>query len=392
MPQQISIRARTYPSSGQEKFLSRTKNFLHQSTSLWLVLALSLVVSSCQAEVPYQLQTVATDLEKPWSLALLPGGGYLVTELPGRLRHISAEGQLSEPLSGVPEVYYAGQGGLFDVVLHPGFADNSLVYLSFAEGTPKDNGTAIARGRLTETGLQDVEIIFRLQTRKDTPVHYGGRMAFLVDGSLLLTTGDGFNYREAAQDVNSQLGKLLRLTDTGQPASGNPFADAPYVYSYGHRNPQGLAVAADGTIWLHEHGPKGGDEVNRIEAGMNYGWPAITFGLDYSGAIISPHTTWPGMEQPEHYWVPSIAPSGLAIYDGAMFPEWSGDLFIGALVNREVRRLEVSSGETGSEETLFAELNARVRDVRVGPEGAIYILTNGTPGELMRVIRPELSP
>ncbi len=359
----------------------------HKSAAFWPLLALLWFISSCHAEVPYQLQTVASGLENPWSLAFLPDGSYLVTELPGRLRHISADGQVSEPLGGVPEVYYAGQGGLFDVVLHPRFESNRLVYLSFAEGTPKDNGTAIARGRLAEQGLEDVEIIFRMQTRKDTPVHYGARMVFLADGSLLLTSGDGFNYREAAQDVNKQLGKVLRMTDSGQPASGNPFVEAPYVYSYGHRNPQGLAVAADGTIWLHEHGPQGGDEVNRIEAGVNYGWPAITFGLDYSGAIISPHTSWPGMAQPEHYWVPSIAPSGLAIYTGDMFPEWSGDLLIGALVNQEVRRLEVSKGKTGSEETLFPEIKARVREVRVGPEGAIYLLTNGTPGELIRVIR-----
>jgi len=358
-----------------------------KSASLWLLPALMWFVSSCHAEVPYRLQTVAGDLDTPWSLAFLPDGSYLVTELPGRLRRIAANGQVSEPFSGVPEVYYAGQGGLFDVVLHPDFASNQLVYLSYAEGDRKDNGTAIARGRFSDTGLQDVEVLFRLQTRKDTPVHYGGRMAFLADGSLLLTSGDGFNYREAAQDVNSQLGKLLRMTDDGQPAAGNPFAESPYVYSYGHRNPQGLAVASDGTIWLHEHGPKGGDEVNRIEAGANYGWPAITFGLDYSGAIISPHTSWPGMAQPEHYWVPSIAPSGLAVYEGEMFPEWSGDLLIGALVNQEVRRLEVSMGKTGSEETLFPEIGARVRDVRVGPDGAIYILTNGAPGELIRVSR-----
>lgn len=358
-----------------------------KSASLWLLPALMWFISSCHAEVPYQPQTVATGLETPWSLAFLPDGSYLVTELPGHLRRIAANGQVSEPLSGVPEVYYAGQGGLFDVVLHPDFASNQLVYLSYAEGDRKDNGTAIARGRFSDTGLQDVEVLFRMQTRKDTPVHYGGRMAFLADGSLLLTSGDGFNYREAAQDVNSQLGKLLRMTDDGQPAAGNPFAESPYVYSYGHRNPQGLAVASDGTIWLHEHGPKGGDEVNRIEAGANYGWPAITFGLDYSGAIISPHTSWPGMAQPEHYWVPSIAPSGLAVYEGEMFPEWSGDLLIGALVDQEVRRLEVSMGKTGSEETLFPEIGARVRDVRVGPDGAIYILTNGAPGELIRVSR-----
>ena len=358
-----------------------------KSASVWLLPALLWFVSSCHAEVPYQLQTVATDLETPWSLAFLPDGGFLVTELPGRLRQVSADGQVSEPLSGVPAVYFAGQGGLFDVVLHPQFASNRLVYLSYAEGPPKDNGTAVARGRLADGALEGLEVIFRMQTRKDTPVHYGGRMVFLADGSLLLTSGDGFDYREAAQDVNSQLGKLLRMTDDGQPAAGNPFAESPYVYSYGHRNPQGLAVASDGTIWLHEHGPKGGDEVNRIEAGVNYGWPAITFGLDYSGAIISPHTSWPGMAQPEHYWVPSIAPSGLAVYEGGVFPEWSGDLLIGALVNQEVRRLEVSMGKTGSEETLFPEVNARIRDVRVGPDGAVYILTNGTPGELIRVSR-----
>jgi glucose/arabinose dehydrogenase len=349
---------------------------------------LLLVVGSCQADLPYTVETIVTDLETPWSLAFLPDGGYLVTELPGRLRQVSPAGQVSEPLGGVPQVYYAGQGGLFDVVLHPDFANNGLVYLSYAEGTPGDNGIAILRGQLEATGLADVEIVFKAQTRKDTPVHYGGRMAFLPDGTLLLTSGDGFNYREAAQDVSSQLGKLLRMTDGGQPAAGNPFPEAAYVYSYGHRNPQGLAVASDGTIWLHEHGPKGGDEVNRIEAGANYGWPAITFGLDYSGAIISPHTAWPGMAQPEHYWVPSIAPSGLAVYEGEMFPEWQGDLLIGALVDQEVRRLEVSNGKTGSEETLFAEIKARIRDVRVGPEGAIYILTNGTPGELIRVSRP----
>ncbi len=366
------------------KIPTRAAGILHRFLK---VLVLTLFINSCHADVPYQLQTVATDLETPWSMAFLPDGDFLVTELPGRLRRVSADGELSEPLAGVPEVYYAGQGGLFDVVLHPDFANNQWVYLSYAEGTPKDNGTAVARGRLTGDGLQDVQVIFRNITRKDTPVHYGARMAFLADGTLLLTTGDGFNYREAAQDVQSTLGKLLRMTDEGQPASGNPFPESPYVYSYGHRNPQGLAVASDGTIWLHEHGPKGGDEVNRIEAGVNYGWPAITFGLDYSGAIISPHTAWPGMAQPEHYWVPSIAPSGLAVYEGEMFPEWSGDLFVGALVNQEVRRLEVSAAKVGSEEKLFSELAARIRDVRVGPDGAIYILTNGTPGELVRVHR-----
>ena len=352
-----------------------------------LAICLSLGSLGCGAEAPYRLETWAGGLDTPWSLAFLPDGSALVTELPGRLRQVAPNGTVSEPIGGVPAVHYAGQGGLFDVVLHPDHANNGWLYLSYAEGPPESNATAVARARLEKLALKDVEVIFRVEPRKDTPVHYGGRLAFLPDRTLLLTTGDGFNYREAAQDVSSGLGKLLRMTDEGQPASGNPFAESPYVYSYGHRNPQGLAVAADGTIWLHEHGPKGGDELNRIEAGKNYGWPAITFGLDYSGAVISPYTSWPGMEQPQKHWTPSIAPSGLAIYQGQMFPEWQGDAFVGALVNRDVRRVPVDDGTAGWEEILFSEIGERIRDIRVGPEGALYIVTNGSPGKVIRVLR-----
>jgi glucose/arabinose dehydrogenase len=269
-----------------------------------------------------------------------------------------------------------------------------LVYLSYAEGSPADNGTAVARGRLAEfvaesasgsgpgLALEDVEVIFRNFSRKDTAVHYGGRMAFLADGSLLLTTGDGFDYREDAQDVGSGLGKVLRMNDDGSPAPGNPFPGSPYVYSYGHRNAQGLAVSRTGDIWLHEHGPRGGDEVNRIEAGVNYGWPAITYGVDYSGAVISPYTEMEGMAQPVHHWTPSIAPSGLSIYEGELFPEWSGDLLLGALAAREVRRLDLSGSEVIGDERLFPEISARIRDVRVGPGGAVYVLT---PDRVLRV-------
>jgi glucose/arabinose dehydrogenase len=288
----------------------------------------------------------------------------------------------------VPAVYFAGQGGLFDVVLHPRFAENQWLYLSFAEGGNNDNGTAIARGKLKGNALEDIEIIFRNFTRKDTPVHYGGRMAFLPDGSLLLTTGDGFDYREAAQDIDSGLGKVLRMNDDGTAASGNPFFGAPFVYSYGHRNPQGLAISLSGTIWLHEHGPRGGDELNRIEPGVNYGWPAITYGVDYSGAVISPFAEWEGMAQPEHYWVPSIAPSGLAIYEADLFPGWKGDLFVGALVDKEVRRLDISGGKVIHEETLFSEIDARIRDVRTGPDGMLYILA---PDRVLRVV-PASAP
>ena len=323
----------------------------------------------------FRMETWADDLELPWSIAFLPDGTALVTELPGKLRRIDENGRPGPPIANVPAVYFAGQGGLFDVVLHPDFRDNALVYLSYAEGGPEDNGTAVVRARLEEDSLADVEVIFRNFSRKDTPVHYGGRMAFLADGTLLLTTGDGFDYREAAQDVASGLGKVLRMNDDGTPAAGNPFPGSPWVYSYGHRNPQGLAVSLAGEIWLHEHGPRGGDELNRIEPGVNYGWPAVTHGKDYSGAVISPYTEWEGMAKPAYQWTPSIAPSGMTVYESRLFPEWHGDIFLGALVNRDVRRIDLSAGRVVGEEALFSEIGARVRDVRTGPEGALYILT-----------------
>lgn len=348
-----------------------------------LCLTLLLGCSEFSFSAEYRLETWAKSMDLPWSIAFLPDGSALVTELGGQLRHLDASGNAGSPIKNVPEVYFAGQGGLFDVVLHPRFSENALVYLSLAEGGEGDNGTAIVRGRLDGGALEDVEFIFRNYTRKDTPVHYGGRMAFLPDGTLLLTTGDGFDYREAAQDLDSGLGKVLRMNDDGTPAAGNPFPGAPFVYSYGHRNPQGLAVSRSGTVWLHEHGPRGGDELNRIEPGVNYGWPAITYGLDYSGAIISPYTEWEGMAQPAYYWVPSIAPSGLAIYEADLFPDWRGNLFIGALKDQEVRRLELFGDTVRREEAVFSEIAARVRDVRTGPEGALYILT---PDHILRVL------
>ena len=345
------------------------------------LLALGLAPGTDAAD--YRLEDWATGLSQPWSIAFLPDGSALVTELGGTLRRIDRGGRVSEPLANVPEVYFAGQGGLFDVVLHPDFESNGLVYLSYAEGGPDDNGTAVARGRLSGNALHSVELVFRNFSRKDTPVHYGGRLAFLPDGTLLLTTGDGFDYREDAQDVTSGLGKVLRMNDDGNPAGGNPFPASPWVYSYGHRNAQGLAVTAQGTIWLHEHGPRGGDEVNRIEKGVNYGWPAITYGLDYSGAVISPYTEREGMAQPERQWTPSIAPSGLSVYEGPLFAEWQGDLLIGALVAREVRRLDLEAGRVVGEDALFSELDVRIRDVRVGPGGVIYLLT---PDRVVRVM------
>jgi len=343
---------------------------------------LACVLTAGAQAADYRVETWTAGLDLPWSLAFLPDGSALVTELGGTLRPVSASGEAGDAIANVPPVYYAGQGGLFDVVLHPKFGVKRLVYLSYAEGEAGDNGTAIARGRLVGNELQDVRIVFRNFSRKDTAVHYGGRMAFLPDGTLLLTTGDGFDYREAAQDVGSGLGKVLRMNDDGSAAPDNPFPGSPYVFSYGHRNPQGLAVSARGDIWLHEHGPRGGDELNRIEAGVNYGWPAITYGVDYSGGVISPYTEWVGMAQPEYYWVPSIAPSGLSVYEADLFPRWRGDLLLGALVDQEVRRLDLEGGRVVGEESLFEQLHARIRDVRVGPEGALYVLT---PDRIVRV-------
>jgi glucose/arabinose dehydrogenase len=340
----------------------------------------------------YDLVTVAEGLDNPWSLAFLPGGGYLITERTGALRRISPDGKVGPPLAGVPDSYFAGQGGLLEVMLHPDFQRNRLVYLSYAHGDLSANATRIARGRLGPAGLSDLEVIFTASPTKDTPQHYGGKLAFMPDGTLLLTTGDGFDYREEAQNIDSNLGKTIRLNADGSIPADNPFVErglpAAAVWSYGHRNPQGLIVdPATGIVYQHEHGPRGGDELNRIEPGRNYGWPAICWGIDYSGARISPFTELPGMEQPLTYWVPSIAPSGLAIYRGARFPEWDGNLFVGALVDREVRRLELDGGIVTAEHAMFGELGERIRDVRVSPDGHLYLVTDGPEGRVVRVQR-----
>ena len=346
------------------------------SASLWqlagvLVLGVAASVASASTEI------LAKSLSHPWALAFLPEGGYLVTEKTGTLHRIDIDGTVSEPLTGVPPVYFAGQGGLMDVRLHPKFASNRWVYLSLAHGDVNANATRVVRGTLGPRGLTEVQEIFTAVPLKNTPVHYGGRLAFLPDGTLLITTGDGFNYREAAQDLGSLLGKTVRVTDTGAVPDDNPFVDRedanPLIYSYGHRNPQGLVVTADGTVYLHEHGPRGGDEINQLQAGANYGWPATTFGLDYTGAHVSPFKELPGVTAPLKVWVPSIAPAGLDWY--------RGDLLVGALVDAEVRRVTLGDG---SETVVFADLDQRVREVRTGPDGCIYALTDGIDGQLVR--------
>lgn len=347
----------------------------------------SLLLSGAVNAAEYQIETVAEGFELPWSIDFLPDGGYLVTTRPGEIYRLSADGEKSEPLEGAPPTYFAGQGGYFDIVLDPNFSENNTVYLAYAGGTPETNGTTITRATLDESGFVDAEVIFTASPTKDTPLHYGGKMLFLPDGTLMVTTGDGFQYREAPLDKSSHLGKVIRINDDGSIPEGNPFSGEdgdPLVFSYGHRNPQGMAIDSEtGDVYLHEHGPKGGDEVNLISAGANYGWPAVTYGDNYTGAYVSPLKQYPGVTDPLHYWVPSIAPSGLVVYRGQMFPEWQGDLLVGALVDKEVRLLEMDNGEVVNETPLFSEIDQRIRDVRVGPEGQIYLLTD--EGRVLRV-------
>ena len=337
----------------------------------------------------YEVTTIATGLDKPWSVAQLPDdAGFLVTEKSGQLLHLTEQG-VTTVISGVPAVYYKSQGGLLDVLLDPDFATNQTLYLSFAGGDAEANRTTVVRARLEGDTLADLETLLEVRPDKKKAAHYGGKLAFLADGSLLISVGEGFEYREQAQSLDSEMGKLLRIASDGTPLPDNPFPSAaPRVYSYGHRNPQGLAVdPVDGTIWMTEHGPKGGDELNKIVPGTNYGWPAITYGVDYSGAIISPYTEAEGMAQPVKHWVPSIATSGLAIYRGDGFPGWQGSLLIGALVDEKLYRLE-PAGDGFSQSEPFPEVTGRVRDVRVLSDGSIAALTDG--GDFFR-ITPKVS-
>lgn len=336
----------------------------------------------------YELETVAEGLSFPWNVSFLPDGTILLTELDGRLRVIR-DGELDpEPVTGVPPVYRKSQGGLFDVIPHPDFASNNLVYLSYAHGEPDANATRVSRATFDGSSLSDLEVIYEATPLKDTPVHYGGRIAFAPDGKLFLTIGDGFNYREEAQILSNTLGTIVRLNDDGSVPADNPFIGRenvrPEIFSYGHRSPQGLIIRSDGTVFMNEHGPQGGDEINLIEAGKNYGWPVITYGLDYTGARITPFTEMDGMEQPLKYWVPSIAPASLDLYTGSLFPSWQGDFLVAGLVPGDVRRVDMENGEAANEEILFAELGSRIRQVKMAPDGSLYILTDGDGGKVIR--------
>jgi len=339
-----------------------------------------------------EVQAVASGLVNPWSLAFLPDGRMLVTERPGRMRLVTPEGQLSPPLKGVPEVFVSGQGGLLDVIIDKSYAQNKTIYFCFAERTGGGGRTAVARAKLNDGNgrLDEVKVIFRQEGALSSGNHYGCRIVQANDGNLFVTLGEHFSYRDEAQNLGNHLGKLIRITPDGAAPADNPFvgrADAkPEIWSYGHRNEQGLAInPASGDLWEIEHGPRGGDEVNIIGKGKNYGWPVIGYGIDYSGAKIHESTSKSGMEQPVKYWVPSIAPSGMTFYTAKLFPKWTGSLFTGALAGKMLVRLSLNGNAVTGEERLLQNLNERIRDVRQGPDGALWLLTDNSAGRILRV-------
>jgi len=337
-----------------------------------------------------RLTTVVDNLEHPWSVAFLPNGDILVTERPGRLRRIENGRLLSTPIAGLPDNIAAfGQGGLLDVVLHPDFASNRWIYFSYAGRGQGGAGTEVARGKLQGNRLTDVQVLFKALPKSRGGRHFGSRLLFGPDGFLYITLGERGD-RPRAQDLADHAGSLIRLHDDGSVPDSNPFVNTlnakPAIYTYGNRNIQGIALRPDSSqIWMHEHGPQGGDEINIVQAGANYGWPVITYGIGYDNSKIGIGTIHEGMVQPVYYWVPSIAPSGMTFYDGDRFPNWRGDLFVGALKDRLLVRLEIEGKQVTHEERFLQRRIGRIRDVSQGPDGLLYVLTDAARGGLFRL-------
>lgn len=341
--------------------------------------------------VQVEVAEVARGLEFPWGLAFLPDGRMLVTERAGRLRIVGRDGTLSAPVDGVPAVRTGGQGGLLDVALSPAFAQDRTVFLSYAEPTDLGGRTAVVRGVLDGTTLREVRTIFRQSPDAPGGNHWGGRLVFARDGTLFVTLGDRFSLRDKAQDLGTHLGKIVRIRPDGSVPEDNPFAKRagalPEIWSYGHRNVQGAALhPSTGRLWTHEHGPQGGDELNVALAGRNYGWPVITYGREYVvGTRIGEGTEKAGVEAPLVQWTPSIAPSGMAFYTGERFPQWTGQLLVGALAFQSLYRIELDGEKVVRQERMLQPLGKRIRDVRVGPDGLVYLLTDSPDGAILRL-------
>ena len=362
-----------------------------------LFAALAAAASAAQAETfrtekhEVRVVTVAKGLSHPWGLAFLPDGRMLVTERPGRMRIVAMDGRVSPPLAGVPEVYARGQGGLLDVTLHPDFARNRLVYFSYAEPGPGGAGTAAAMARLSDDGarLETLKVVFRQQPKAEGGVHFGSRLVFARDGRLFITIGER-NQMDLAQDISVNRGQVIRIEADGRIPADNPFVNRngarPEIWSYGHRNPQGAALHPQtGKLWTVEHGPAGGDEVNIPLPGRNYGWPVIGYGNHYNGRPIGVGTHKEGMEPAVYYWNPAIAPSGMDFYTGDKFPGWRGNMLIAVLKEQMLVRLELSGEKVVREERMLRGIGDRLRHVRTGPDGYVYLLTDESDGRILRV-------
>ena len=340
------------------------------------------------SRMQHRVVELARGLAHPWSLAFLPDGRLLISERTGGLRVFDDGALLPRALSGVPSALAKGDGGLLGLALDPQYASNQRIYLCLAAGTEQENATAVVRARLRGAALEDAKEIFRAAPAKAEASHFGCRLLFLPDRTLLVTLGDGYDYKDQAQAMASHLGKIVRITRDGAAPRDNPFPGGarPEIYTLGHRNVQGIALRpGSAEIWTHEHGARGGDEVNVLKAGANFGWPLATFGIDYSGQPIAPLTSRSDFEAPRWYWVPSIAPSGMTFYDGERFPEWRGDVFVGGLAARALYRLDLQGGRIVGQEILLAERKERIREVQAGPDGLIYVLTDAADGKLLRL-------
>ncbi|MGN6420772.1 MAG: PQQ-dependent sugar dehydrogenase [Pseudobacter sp.] len=350
-------------------------------------------IAGVKTKTPYEFTVITSDLKNPWGIAQLPDGSLLITEKGGTMRLVTKDGKVSDKITGAPAVNSNGQGGLLGLTLDPAFKQNRMVYWVFSEKQPDGNLTAVAKGKLSEDGktLQNATVIYRATPAHKSSLHYGGRILFDKKGYLMVSTGErsDIETRPLAQSLQGGLGKIVRITTDGKPAPGNPFANdknaRPEIWSYGHRNVQGLAWhPVTGDLWENEFGPRGGDELNRIEAGKNYGWPAITYGIEYAGPKISDGATQKaGMEQPVYYWDPVLSPSGMAFYSGDAIPEWKNNLFIGGLSSMHIARLVIKDNKVVGEERLLRGENERFRDVFNGSDGALYAVTDG--GELYRI-------
>lgn len=338
---------------------------------------------------PFKVTTIAEGFEHPWGLALLPDGRMLITERAGRLRLVDKDGKASAPLQGLPKIAAGGQGGLLDLTLSPKFANDQLVYFSFSEPGDGGSGTAVARGKLGTNSLENVQVIWRQTPKVDSQLHFGSRIVFGPNDTMFITTGDRYNQRPKVQDLSTTIGKVIRIKPDGSVPADNPFSKdgaRPEVWSYGHRNIQAAALHPQTQqLWTIEHGARGGDELNNPQPGKNYGWPVITYGVDYSGAKIGESTAKTGMEQPVYYWDPVIAPSGALFYTGEAFKDWQGDLLVGSMTPGALVRLQMEGGKVVKETRYLGELKQRIRDVQQAADGSIYLITDMPKGKILKL-------